>query len=197
MSWNSKRPLIFIHIVLTNTLGVRRAKDIRARTTRQMDLSEGGLHAGLVGDAEAKGAAREGRAASDRKEEDESVARSYRGTVLSGKLRKAIRWATNREGGGCLLPDDQCNKTGRPVAEVLQEKHPDMRVPPVKKPACAAFNKYGGSLPSSKPVWLRRPLTPPTHTRSKRANCAAHSTLLPARLRCWRYLMRTTQRHPW
>ena len=34
-------------------------------------------------------------------------------------------------------------KTGRPVAEVLREKHPDMRVPPMENPACAAFEKYG------------------------------------------------------
>ena len=73
-----------------------------------------------MGDTKAKGAAQKGRAASGGKEEDNAVARSYHKTVLSGKLRQAIRWATNREGGGCLLLDDQCNKTGRPVAELLQ-----------------------------------------------------------------------------
>ena len=72
-----------------------------------MDLWERGLHAGLVGDAEAEGDAREGR-----EEEDESMACSYHGPVLSGKLRQAVRRATDREGGGCLLPDDQCTKTG-------------------------------------------------------------------------------------
>ena len=38
--------------------------------TRQMDLWERGLHVGLVGDAEAKGAAREGRATSGGDEEN-------------------------------------------------------------------------------------------------------------------------------
>ena len=33
-------------------------------------------------------------------------------------------------------------KTGRPVAEVLWEKHLDMRVLPVENPACAAFEEY-------------------------------------------------------
>ena len=37
---------------------------------------------------------------------------------------------------------DQCTKTGRPVAEVLWENHPDMRVPPVENPTCAAFEDY-------------------------------------------------------
>ena len=46
------------------TLGIRRAKEIRAQITRQMDLWERGIHTGLVGDAKAEGAAKEGRAAS-------------------------------------------------------------------------------------------------------------------------------------
>ena len=63
--------------------------------------------------------------------------------MLSGKLRQAGSQATKREGGGgCLLPDDQRMKTGRQVAEVLWEKDPGMRVPPVESPACAAFEEY-------------------------------------------------------
>ena len=81
-------------------MGVRRAREIRVRITRLMDLWERGLHAGLVGDAEAEGSSREGRAASGGEEEDEVVGRSYHDTVLSGKLQKAVRGATNREGGG-------------------------------------------------------------------------------------------------
>ena len=95
-----------------------------------------------MGDAEAEGAAREGRAAFSGEEEDNTVARSFHETVLSGKLRQAVCWATDREGGGCLLPEDKCTKTGRPVAEALRDKHPDMRVPPVENPACAAFGEY-------------------------------------------------------
>ena len=96
----SKRPLIFAHIVLTKTFSVSRAREIRARITRRIDLWERGHHAGLVGDAEAKGADRKGRAAFSSKEEDDAVARSFHGTVLLEKLRQAIRRATDREGGG-------------------------------------------------------------------------------------------------
>ena len=59
-----------------------------------------------------EGAAREGRATSGGEEEDDALAQSYYVTLLSGKLRQAIHWATDREGGGCLLPDDQFTKTG-------------------------------------------------------------------------------------
>ena len=69
-SWNSKRPLVFAHVVLTKILGVCREKDIQERITRRMDLWERGLHAGLVGDAKAEEAAREGRASSGGEEED-------------------------------------------------------------------------------------------------------------------------------
>ena len=133
-SWKSERPLIFFQVVLTKTLGVHRSKDIRALITRQMDLWERGLHAGLVGDDDAEGAAREGRDASGGEEEDDVLSQIYHYMSLSGKLRKAIRQSINREGGGCILLDDQCTKTGQPVAKVLWEKHPDMRVPPWKIP---------------------------------------------------------------
>ena len=80
------------------TLGICQAREIRARITRRMDLWERGQHAGLVGVAEVEGAAREGRAAFSGKEEDDTVARSFHKTVLLGKVRQAVRWATNQEG---------------------------------------------------------------------------------------------------
>ena len=70
-------------------------------------------------DAEAEGASRKGRSAFSGEEKDNVVARSFHETVLSGKLRQAVPRATDREGGGCLLPEEKFTKTGRPVAEVL------------------------------------------------------------------------------
>ena len=114
-SWNSKRPLVFAHVVLTKTLGVCRARETRAHITRQMYLWERGIYAGLVRYYEAEGDAREGRAVSSGKEEDEVVSRSNHDRMLSDKLRHAVRRATVRGGGGGLLPDDQCTNTERPV----------------------------------------------------------------------------------
>ena len=42
-------------------------------------------------------------------------------------------------------------KTGRPVTEVLQEKHPDMRAPPMENPTFAAF-KYYKKVPETVPL---------------------------------------------
>ena len=77
-----------------------------------MDLWEGVLHAGLVGDNEAEGGAREGRAASGVEEEDEAVAWSYYDTVLLGKLRKAVRRETDREGEGASSRMTNARKPG-------------------------------------------------------------------------------------
>ena len=55
-SWNSKRPLIFVHVILTKTLVIHRAKEIQAKIFKQMDLWERGFNTGLVGDDEAEGA---------------------------------------------------------------------------------------------------------------------------------------------
>ena len=74
---------------------VRRSKEIRAQITRQMDLWERDLHAGLVVDTEAEGAVREGKATSGGEEEDEAVARSYHNTLLSGNLRQVIHVGGN------------------------------------------------------------------------------------------------------
>ena len=141
-SWNSERPLVFSHVVLTKTLGICRAREIRVRITRRMDLWERGQHVGLVGNDEAEGVVQEVRAASGSKEEDKAIGRNYHDTVLSGKLRRSVCRATGREGGESLLLDNQCTKTGRPVVKVLRKNHPDMQVPPVENPTCAAFEEY-------------------------------------------------------
>ena len=63
-SWGSERPLVSAHVVLTKMMGIRKAKEIRERITRHMDLWERSINVGLVGDTEADGSAREGRDAS-------------------------------------------------------------------------------------------------------------------------------------
>ena len=79
------------------------------------------------------------------------MARNFHETVISGKLRQALHQATDREGGGCLLPGGKCTKTGQPVADVLRDKHPDMRVPRVENPLCAAFEVYE-DIPETVPL---------------------------------------------
>ena len=90
-TWNFERPLVFAHVFLAKMLGVRRDRDIWARITRRVDLWERGLHAGLVGGAEAEEAAKESRAASGGEGEGKALSRSYCDTVLSVNIRQAVR----------------------------------------------------------------------------------------------------------
>ena len=55
-----------------------------------------------MGGADAEGADREGRSARE-EEEEEGMDRYFHITVMLSKIRQAIRWATNMEGGGGLL----------------------------------------------------------------------------------------------
>ena len=36
--WNSKRPLVFDHVVLTKTLGAHKAREIQERIDSRLDL---------------------------------------------------------------------------------------------------------------------------------------------------------------
>ena len=57
--WNSERPLLFAHVVLTKTLGSQKAREIWARIDCQFDLWERVIHAGLEGDAFEEGSSQE------------------------------------------------------------------------------------------------------------------------------------------
>ena len=99
---------------------------------------------GLVGDVEAEGASREGRAASGGDEEDEAVARSYHDTVLSGKLWQSECWATERESASSRMinaqrPGDRLQRSSGRINQTCSS-------PPVENPACAAFEEYGKVL---------------------------------------------------
>ena len=72
--WNSERPLVFVATILQKTPGVRRAKDIRRRLARRMDLWDQGVHSALIDDTEDE---LKFRISSPRPPDDEAMARAY------------------------------------------------------------------------------------------------------------------------
>ena len=72
---------------------------------------------------------------------------TYHSLVLCGKLRSAVRWITERETGGFLLPGERCTKMGNRVLEVLRTKHPEARTP-----TAACLDSYTGRPPELTPV---------------------------------------------
>jgi hypothetical protein len=151
--WNSERALIFAACVLRKSPGVVRARDIKRRVERRLNLWIDGQYDALVQDivGEAMRGVGSGRGTVD----EELIARKYNSMVLDGKLRAAVRFATERDGGGVLLPQDACTKTGRPVMEVLLSQHPDTRIPNLEDPNCIAFEQY-----SEVPVAMPTDCTP-------------------------------------
>ena len=135
--WNSERLIVFIVCILQRAQGVIRSRDIRARLRHRMDLWEQGHIAALVDDTESLLLERSHPVV--RAHTPESEARVFNSKVLSGRLRSAVRGITARDGGGVYQPDDLDSKTGRPVLEVLQEKHPDLREPPDIGTATGSF----------------------------------------------------------
>ena len=49
--------------------------------------------------------------------------------MLAGKVRSAVRQATDRSEGGIMDPFDLDVKSGLSVHEALTDKHPDLMVP--------------------------------------------------------------------
>ena len=46
------------------------------------------------------------------------------------------------KGGSCILLGNVCTKTGRPLADVFQGKHSNIRIPQVGDPRFSAFERY-------------------------------------------------------
>ena len=131
------------------------------------------------------------RAVFSGKEEDDTVALSFHETVLSGNIWKAICRATDREGGGCLLPEEKCTKPERLIAEVLGDKHMDMRVPPWKNLHAQPLSSMG-TCPKGYPSTSRSMMSRGLHQSSpaqqvrweqRRRSCAIGSFTLDVRPR--------------
>ena len=139
--FNSERPLIFAAVILQKSRRVTRAADIRRRLDERMDEWEKGNHNALFDDM-ADELRRTVWGPAQQESEDDAL-RRFNSSVLHGYLRKAVRGLTNRDGGGVLGPDEACTKTGRPVIDVLRDKHPPLRDPDLSGPNPGAFEGYG------------------------------------------------------
>ncbi len=142
--WNSKCTLIFAMCVLWKSPGVVCARDIKCRVERRLTLWIDGHYDALVQDI--IGEAMRGVGSGQDTADEELIAQKYSHMVLDGKLHAAVCVAMAYDGGGVLLPQDACTKTGRPVIEVLQSQHPDTRIPNLGYPYCIAFEQYNEVL---------------------------------------------------
>ena len=93
--WNSERPMLLGMLVLARQREVSRASDIRKRILQRMDLWRAGAYDLLLDDVELEARRqRPGPAKSD-----DTEARAFKAAVEAGRLRRAVRRLTSREGG--------------------------------------------------------------------------------------------------
>jgi hypothetical protein len=129
--------VVFISVILQKRKGVTRARDIKLRLEKRLEQWEKGSYRDLVNDVVSHA---NGGSTSRSTPTEESFARAYNAKILSGRIRQAVRAATNREGGGVLGPADLCTKTGRPVVDVLRSMHSPLHEP--SDVGSATFEKY-------------------------------------------------------
>ena len=134
--WNSERVAIFaaciLHKIRGRPFSFAQTKRVMAQ---RMDAWEAGRLATLVKSIESHAPGGSSwmprRGGPDTTDEDllDSKARRFDALVRGGKMRSAVRMLTERDGGNLYGPDDLDTKTGRPVWDVLQDKHPEGVVP--------------------------------------------------------------------
>jgi hypothetical protein len=127
--WNSEKFIVFQAVILQRSREVKNAGAIKRRLSNRMDAWEVGKFDMLTQDTERTALAQLARVRGT--QTPEQRAKTYARLVLQGKLRAAVRWLTEREKGGVLLPSDLDSKTNEPVIDVLRSKHPDAKVPDI------------------------------------------------------------------
>jgi hypothetical protein len=125
--WNSKRPLVFQACILWRVRGISRFHGVKQIIWGRLEER----YVALVREVEEAtlNVGGGGGGPRARQEDATSIARNYHNMVLGGKVRAAVSMVTNRGSGGAYQPFDLDSKSGRPVIEVLREKHPASRVP--------------------------------------------------------------------
>ena len=105
--WNFEHPLVFAHIIIKKKPGAHRMWEIWTSIILKLNLWKRSSHTGLVRDTYVEGMSRE-ILVSKSKEYWEGLAWCFHSAMLFVKLPQAVQQLTNRNGGGCLLPEDMC-----------------------------------------------------------------------------------------
>ena len=126
---NAEKALIFAPCILQRIKGKHKFADTKIIIQRRLDAWEAGRLCALVSENVDCAMESGWGTAGPRAKSDEAAGRRFESMVLDGRLRAALRRATDRDEGGLLNPTDSCTKTGAPVIDVLRGKFPAARVP--------------------------------------------------------------------
>jgi hypothetical protein len=126
--WNSEVFLVFCMVVLQRgDATIRSARAIRDRLTWRLDSWDRGAIDMLVQNTvlsmQTKLSKRQDGQSPERR------ARVFQSNMLKGDVRGAVKYLTETEKGGVMMPDNIDDKLGLTVKEVLQSNHPAATTP--------------------------------------------------------------------
>ena len=101
--WNSEQFIVFQTVMLRRARHVTASREIRRRIEKRLDAWEAGSYTMLV--EETLRSSTQYLTAVHREENAEHRAKTFHGLVLRRKLRTTVRWITESEKGGVLLPE--------------------------------------------------------------------------------------------
>jgi hypothetical protein len=126
--WNSEVFLVFCMVVLQRgDATIRTARAIRDRLTWRLDAWDRGAIDMLVQNTvlsmQTKLCKRQDGQSPERR------ARVFQSKMLKGDVRGAVKYLTETEKGGVMMPDEIDEKSGLTVKDVLESKHPAATTP--------------------------------------------------------------------
>ena len=124
---NMEKFLTFQMVILQRIPAVKTMSDVRRRLKWRLDLWKSKQYTVLVEDTIRSMEASLSKARGSTTPAQR--AKAFDAKVKRGKLRSAVRYITDREGGGVLYPQDIDDKSGKTVIDALRDKHPPMREP--------------------------------------------------------------------
>jgi hypothetical protein len=128
---NAKKFIVFQIVVMQRSRDVKKAKDIRRQISRQLDAWEEGKFSMLVHNTvrsmESFLSTKRGGDVTT-----EQRAKIFHQKMLRGDVRGAVRYLSDREKGGILLPNNVDEKSGLIVLEALESKHPHAGIPDIE-----------------------------------------------------------------
>ena len=133
--WNSERPLVFCLAMLQKKPGITQSSDIQKCLKHRLEEWKSDKHKALVETTERLMLAAMKNSQGGTTQEE--LLKKYNQLMLLGNPRSAVRYLTDREGGGVLEPHIPSGKGDQTVEEALKSKHPATR-----KPGEDAFQLY-------------------------------------------------------
>ena len=133
--WNSERPLVFCLAMLQKKPGITQSSDIQKCLKHRLEEWKSDKHKALVETTERLMLAAMKNSQGGTTQEERL--KKYNQLMLLGNPRSAVRYLTDREGGGVLEPHIPSGKGDQTVEEALKSKHPATR-----KPGEDAFQLY-------------------------------------------------------